>query len=367
MCTEYTTEVVYDSRIIVVNYAFDLSNPLLSHQYEAVKYFAAHFKEVIVITGHEGSYPPMENVTVHSTSWEPGRKLWNIYRLLRTSIPILGRRNYSSVFFHMTDVQSAILSPIIWILGKPQFLWYAHTTKSKYLSVSSFWVDCIVTSTAGSCPIRSSKILPIGQAVDQSLFPFGRYDKKTFKKFIHVGRFDKSKRVDEIILAVSELRAEFDDLELLLVGSTANKDSREWADHVIENSTPYVEAGWLKFHEAIPKSQFAQLVSSHDIFVHRYDGSLDKTLIEATLLGVPVITTNPEYISIFGSWEGTFKPTIIDEYRAITMKENAELQKELIRRSQIAISNHSLENWGKRMSEILMVKAARGFNQSEIL
>lgn len=359
--------MVYDSRIIVFNYACDVSNPLLSHQYEAVKYFAAHFKEVIVITGHEGSYSPIENVRVYSTSWESGKKLRNIYRLLKTSIPILSSRNYVSVFFHMTDVQSAILSPIIWVLGKPQFLWYAHTTKSKYLSMSSHWVDYIVTSTAGSCPIRSSKVLPIGQAVDNFLFPFRYYEKNTLKKFIHVGRFDKSKHVDELISAVSQLRTEFDDLELLLVGSTANKDSKKWADQVIENSTPYVEAGWLKFHEAIPKSRFAQLVSSHDVFLHKYDGSLDKTLIEATLLGVPVITTNPEYISIFGSWEGVVAPTIIEEYRAITKIENTDLHEELIRRSQIAISNHSLENWGKRMSEILIVKDPTGLNQSEIL
>lgn len=358
--------MVYDARIIVFNYAFDVSDPLLSHQYEAVKYFAAHFKEVIVITGRKGSYPPLENVRVHSTSWEPGKKLRSIYRLFKFSIPVLGRRNYTSVFFHMTDVQAAILSPIIWVLKKPQFLWYAHATRSKYLIIASFWVSNVVTSTSGSCPIRTSKVLPIGQAVDASLFPFRKFDKGMLHKSIHVGRFDKSKHVDELILAVSELRSEIESLELMLVGSTANKESKKWAGEVIRDSKPFVEAGWLKFNEAIPKNQFAGLVSSYGIFLHKYEGSLDKTIIEATLLGVPVVTINPEYISIFGSWGGGVMPTIIDEYRAILKKDNHEIQNELIRRAQIAISNHSLENWGKRMSGILSRKAIRGFKQGEV-
>ncbi len=358
--------MVYNSRIVVFNYAFDVSDPLLSHQYEAVKYFAAHFKEVVVITGRKGSFPPLENVKVYSTSWKSGKKFRSVYRLFKVSIPVLARRNYTSVFFHMTDVQAAILSPIIRILKKPQFLWYAHTMKSKYLTFSSFWVSNIVTSTSGSCPIHTTKVLPIGQSVDTSLFPFRKFDKRMLHKSIHVGRFDKSKRVDELISAVNDLRAEFDSLELMLVGSTANKDSKRWADGVVKESMPFVEAGWLKFKEAIPKNQFVGLVSSYGIFLHKYEGSLDKTLIEATMLGVPVVTTNPEYISIFGSWGGRGMPSIIHEYRTILKKDNNEIQQELARRSQIAISDHSLENWGKRMSEILSGNSISGFKQVEV-
>ncbi len=358
--------MVYDSRIVVFNYAVDVQDPLLSHQYEAVKYFAAHFKEVIVVTGRVGEFPLLENVKIYSTFWVPNERLQNTFRLLKTALPVLGRRNYRSVFFHMTDVQAAILSPLIWALNKPQFLWYAHTTKSKYLRFASFWVNGIVTSTSGSCPIRKSKVLPIGQAIDVSLFPFRDFDRSALNQLIHVGRFDRSKKVDQLILAVNDLRLEFKNLELLLVGSTANQDSKEWAKGVVEDSKQFVEAGWLKFSEAIPKKEFANLVSEYGIFLHKYDGSLDKTLIESTLLGVPVITTNPEYLTIFGSWEGQDKVTIVGEYRSIIEKSTDYLQRELRRRAEIAIANHSLESWGKEMSEILRGSDDIRFIQGEV-
>lgn len=348
------------------NYTVDVTDPLLSHQYEAVKYFAAQFREVIVVTGRVGDFPPLENVKIFSTFWAPKQRLQNIFRLLKTALPLLGSRNYCSVFFHMTDVQAAILSPFIWALNKPQFLWYAHTTKSKYLRFASIWVNRIVTSTSGSCPIRKSKVLPIGQAIDVSLFPFRKFHKSALNKLIHVGRFDKSKKVDEIILAVNDLRFEFKRLELLLVGSTANQDSKEWAERVLEDSKPFVEAGWLRFSGAIPKKDFANLVSSYGIFLHKYEGSLDKTLIESTLLGVPVITTNPEYLSIFGTWEGQNKVTLMSEYRSIIEKSTSYLHRELSRRAEIAVTNHSLESWGKKMSEILSERENIGFTQGEM-
>ncbi len=355
-----------DSNIVVFNYALDVTDPLLSHQYEAVKFLASVFSEVTVVTGRLGDFPPLVNVSIYSTCWEQNRKLLSLFRLLKTSIPVLVKRNYASIFFHMTDLQAAILGPIIWILRKPQFLWYAHVTKSRYLTFASLWVSKIVTSTIGSCPIRTSKVLPIGQAIDNTLFPFSDYDKKKINRLIHVGRFDKSKNVDQLITAVSRLRVDFKDLELLLIGSTANQESKVWAERVVQDSSPYVEDGWLKFGEAIPKIKVSNLVREYGVFLHKYEGSLDKTIIESTLLGIPVVTTNPEYLSIFGSWGGRKSPTIGNEYRALVERSEVELRKELGRRAQIAVSNHTLEHWGKKMTAVLSGHALVDDAQSEI-
>ena len=86
-------------------------------------------------------------------------------------LKFLGKYRKFIIFSHMTEVQSGIIAPISKLLGIRHLLWYAHKSKSKYLVWNNIFVDEILTSTSGSCPIKSHKIKPIGQGIDQNLFP----------------------------------------------------------------------------------------------------------------------------------------------------------------------------------------------------
>ena len=82
-------------------------------------------------------------------------------------------------------------------------------------------------------------------------------------------------------------------------------------------------------------------------------GSLDKTLIEATLSGLPVVTTNPEYLENFGSWIGSDGSSLKEEFLALLTYTRDELANELKRRRDIAANHHSLENWAKQVNQLL--------------
>jgi glycosyltransferase involved in cell wall biosynthesis len=331
----------------------DPKDPLLSHQYEAVLALADDFDQITVITGKVGQIDSIPKIRIISTNWNPGHGLKNIFRLFVCAIPEIVRGDFGSVFYHMTDLQSALVSPLVRLRRKKQFLWYAHTFKSKYLIFASWWVTGIITSTSGSCPLSGKFVWPIGQAIDKNKFKPIPFEKLKFNKLIHIGRFDRSKNIDLLISTAEKLKRTFPNIELTIVGSPANLESRRWAKLLVEKYKSEIDNGWLKFKEAIPRNQFANEMAENGCFFHGYIGSLDKTLIEATMLRVPVITLNPEYLSLFGKWSNTTMPDLGDEYIALAGLDQNEINQELDRRLAVALRDHSLGNWVYQLAKIL--------------
>lgn len=331
----------------------DPKDPLLSHQYEAVMALANIFNEIIVITGRVGQLNSDPRIRIICTNWRPGHRLANVLMLLVKSIPEIIRGDFNSVFYHMTDLQSALLSPFVRLRRRRQFLWYAHTFKSKYLVFASHWVTGIVTSTRGSCPLTGKFVTPIGQAIDQDKFRPINFANLNFNKLVHIGRFDKSKNVNLLISTAVELKMIFPRVELTIVGSPANLESLDWAENLINDSKPWVEAGWLHFKDSIPREQFPIEMAKNGCFVHAYIGSLDKTLIESTMMRVPVITLNPEYINVFGTWSKLPNSDLKAEYLAFRDLTQDQINLELGRRLDLARRDHSLQNWIAQLAKHL--------------
>jgi len=331
----------------------DRKDPLLSHQYEAVNSLAEFFNKVIVVTGKIGEVEPNSKIKIFSTEWRPGERWGNLKRLLSISLPIIARGRFDSVFFHMTDLQCALLAPIIRLRGRRQYLWYAHTFKSNYLVFASWWVSKIITSTSGSCPISSPKVKPIGQAIDEKKFEALPFDHLNFSNLIHIGRFDKSKNIQLLINSARELRKTYPDVQLTLVGSPANTESRKWAHELMIETESEVQDGWLIFKKSIPRDLFRSEVGQNGCFFHGYVGSLDKTLVESTMLCVPVMTINPEYIAIFGTWGNSSGLSLLSEYKAFRSLSNMEIRAELERRLAIVKREHSLKHWVGELSSLL--------------
>ena len=331
----------------------DRKHPLLSHQYEAACALAEKFEHVTVITGNVGDVNQHSHIRIISTNWVPGKKITNLLRLYLSSIPLIIKGDFCSVFFHMTDLQCAVLSPLIRIRGRRQYLWYAHAFKSPYLTFASYWVNQIVTSTYGSCPLPASLVTPIGQAIDENRFkllPAGTFD---LQKIVSIGRFDKSKNIDLLISSCRELRQFFPDLSLTIIGSPANQESKRWSEALVADSYDDVRAGWLNFQDSISREAFPREIAKQGCFFHAYVGSLDKTLIESTMLGIPVVSINPEYLAIFGSWSGAKEINLVDEYLAMRRIPPMQLELEIARRYDIARRQHSLTHWIFELASIL--------------
>ena len=113
---------------------------------------------------------------------------------------------------------------------------------------------------------------------------------------------------------------------------------------------------WLKFTPYISRDLIPKTLLEADCFIHAFEGSLDKTLVEATFSGLPVITINNEYRQIFGSWNlnnpGN-KSTLEDEAMSLFAVPADRLEIEIDRRYKIAVDNHEILGWVDRLVKIL--------------
>lgn len=339
--------------LLVVNFTMDTNHPVLSHQIDIVEKLAPSFRKVIVLTANPGDYESHSNISICSTFWINGNPFRNLLNLYREFFRVLNSESVDVVFSHMTDVQSALLSPLTRLFRIKHYLWYAHKHKSRYLAFANFFVDGIITSTSGSCPIEGPKTYPVGQGVDSGIFQFKLHELPKKINFLHVGRFDSSKRIEKIIEFGIELRDLDIDFSLTLIGSPSNEVANQYSKFILSRYDGNPNMEWLTFLPGVRRSELPGLLHLYDVFVHAYEGSLDKTLIEATLCGLPVITTNIEYLQIFGCWGPGIGLTLKSEFLSFASKDRSDVRLEQVRRRQICSDQHSVESWISQVTSIL--------------
>ena len=338
--------------LLVFNYTLDESHPALSHQLELVEALSLKFEKIIVLSGSVNWVPSGNNIVVVSTNWVPGHNIRNILNFYRKFLGILFTEPFFAVFSHMTLIQSFLTAPFLRFCKIPHYLWYAHKKNSLMLRFVSVIATGIITSTYGSCPIKTSKVKYVGQSVNEKKFTRDASAKSSLNKLVHIGRADPSKNLNTIIKAVHELRMLYPYLQLTLVGSPSNLANARILQRLQLEWGEDVNQGWLIFLDAIPRQQIPNLLAQNDIFVHAFVGSLDKTLIEATMASLPVATLNTEYQRDFGVWSSV-PVDLKEELESILNLNFKHLQVEISERRSLAIRRHSLDHWVNSVSLIL--------------
>ncbi len=342
----------FSDNLLVLNYVMDPAHPALAHQVEVVEALALKFSAVTVITGKSDWVPTAPNIRVFTSNWIPGQNIKNICKFFRIFLQLIREYRFVAVFSHMTTVQSCLVGPILKLRGINHFLWYAHAQNSSLLRIAHFWVTKLITSTPGSCPMAGNKVLYLGQSINQETFKSTRNATLPFKRFVHLGRTDPSKNLSCIIETIFNFRKFDKELRLEFVGNPSGvsqsaefeKLKERWADSVIQ--------GWLVFSPAIPRELVPNLLQQHDVFIHAFKGSLDKTLIEATMTRVPVVTVNQEYINEFGSW-GKTPISLESELASLLSSDQAEVDLKLNGRVSKAIDNHSKKMWIDNLTKLI--------------
>jgi len=344
------------TNLLVINYAMDEKHQVFSHQIDLVNKLASHFDSVTVLTGHVGVCRISENIQVINFKWVAGKRVSSLLRFLRIFLKIVIKNRYSVLFSHMTSTHSAFVSPITKLLRLKHYLWYAHASNGVYLRVSKLLTNGIITSTSGSCPLKGKKIHPIGQSIDKNKFEKQQQTHFPIKNLIHTGRLDPSKNIYLIIEGVESLRKNYSELTLEIVGSPSSDLYKQHTQDLISKFSSNQYSSWLKFTSYIPRVDLPKLLRDKDGFIHSFQGSLDKTLVEATFSGLPVITINREYLNIFGSWgsgDNYDDLTLESEALALFKMSEDEIKCEVDRRYVLAVSQHEVTGWVDRLVKIL--------------
>lgn len=344
------------THLLVINYAMDEKSQVFSHQVEVVNKLADKYDQVSVLTGLIGTYKVSSNVKVFSCNWIPGKRFTSLFRFMTKFLQLLGSNKFTCIFSHMTSVQSTFISPITRVLRIRHYLWYAHTSDNIYLQISRQLTNGIITSTPGSCPIKGRKVYAIGQSVDSKVFDKKLELETPIIKLIHIGRFDPSKNIESIVAEIKHLRDEHPGLKLNIIGSPSSNKFQHFMESVKSKFMADVQIGWLTFTPAIERIKLPDELKKYDCFVHAFQGSLDKTLVEATLAAIPVVTVNKEYLKIFGKWSNGNSDnqiTLTSELRFILNLDATAITKEVDRRYEIARTNHDMEGWINRLVNVL--------------
>jgi glycosyltransferase involved in cell wall biosynthesis len=326
------------------------ANTIFSHQLEIALRLSPSYSRIMVLSNEMPTGKLPINMTVMPTGWVNGSKLLSALRFLRIGTWALIRYRPDVIFCHMTEVQNLILAPLARIVRIPIYLWYAHMSLSPYLRISYLVSNGIITSTKFSCPIKGSKVIEIGQAIDSATFN-GPEFRGPIRKLIHLGRFDESKNIAALIETVSSMRNEYPELTLEIIGTASNPKNQSYANSILKK---YKEEKWLKFLPSIPRAQVPKKLIESDCFIHAYEGSLDKILVEATFVRRPVVTRNHGYLEEFGTWSDSIPSTLELELRSLLIRSDKEIAIEVNRRYEIATNNHDISSWVDKLNSILI-------------
>ena len=329
---------------------------VFSHQRETVIALARSFESIKVFTTESSPHPLPENITVVEIPWRRDFKLLNLLRIIGTTFPVLVKNRDAIVFSYMTDVHAAILAPLTWSLKIRHVLWYAHASNSLYLIWSSFFLSRIVSSTPGSCnlEVNKEKIVFINQGIKQNDFPLRPRAHRNLVRLMYYGRLDISKNIHLLNDLILELNRDKKIYTLDIFGKPANSESELYLNNL--RASPGLSQE-IRFNSPIARQAISGLSEQFDIFVNLFTGSLDKTLIESTFMGLPVVTWNKEFCFEFGTWNG--EPAsdslefIIREILFLSSMEEGTIRKENLRRLGVALNNHSFDGWLIRLLSVL--------------
>lgn len=333
----------------------DSRNLVFSHQRQTVLALSKLFDLVEVFTLESSSEPLPSNIKVTILPWAKKSAARNLGIIIKTVYPILVFNRKSVFFTHMADVHAAIISPLTWLLRIRHVLWYAHATNSFYLVWASFFVSTIVSSTTGSCNLRVNrrKVRFINQGISPAEFPNFARRELSFKRIISYGRLDESKNIHLFPNLIQTLNSSEKLFSIHIYGQPVKRDSVDYLAKIKFSLTSQSLNYAIAFKGRISRSEIKNIAKKYDIFLNLFSGSLDKTLIEATFMGLPVVTWNREYCEQFGTWSNlpvdASMEFIIMEINCLRSMSLSQFAAENNRRLEIALTKHSFDGWIKRL------------------
>ncbi len=403
-------------RLLILTQKVDKNDDVLGFFYFWIKEFAKHCQSITVIALEVGDYDGLpKNVRVLSLGKE--NKKLQLFKRLKYILNFYKyiwqeRKSYDSVFVHMNP-EYVVLGGLFWrAFGKRISLWYTHKAVNLKLRLAEILVDVIFTASRESFRLPSKKVKVLGHGIrvqvlkkvkssqfemlkssdltfsdtendfsrplsprdplscSPSLLRRGlggglKEQSKTFK-IITVGRTSPIKDYETLIKAIEFLNQELgirnQELLVEIIGKPITDEDKEYFVRLQKMIKQKGLEKIIKFKGAVPNKEIINYLSQADLFAHMSrTGSLDKAILEAMAVGLPVISSNKAVLNDvlgkelkdkLGYPEGDAKAMAerIKEIMNLSPEEREKLEKRL---RNIVESKHSLERLVKKIIDSL--------------
>jgi glycosyltransferase involved in cell wall biosynthesis len=348
-------------KLLIFTQKIDTKDSVLGFFHNWVIEFSKKFEKVTVICLQKGEYSLPDNVKVLSLGKEEGLGRM-VYIKRFYSYIYRERKNYDSVFVHMNQVY-IILGGLLWKLwGKKMGLWYAHGSISRSLRVAEKMTDLVFTSTQSGFRLPSKKINIMGQGIDPHLFkPLGDnvYSKENFFNIISVGRISPIKDYDTFIDAISLVHNNDKNVSVSVIGGAGTEEQEHYLEtlkiKVLDKGLGEV----VNFLGPVQNDKIITHLQKSNLYINAsHTGSLDKAILEAMSVEVPILTCNEALLGILGPYENKLmfpkgNPSILsDKIMNIISMTNNESQKMRSDLREIVVKKHSIQGLIKKIKDV---------------
>lgn len=284
-------------KLLIVTQVVDSTDSDLGFFHTWLETFAASCDKLTVVCLQAGKHSLPPSVRVLSLGKEERKsrliKAWRFYRYIWRE-----RGEYDAVFVHM-NAEYVIMGGWLWrLLQKPVALWYVHKHVGVRLRLALALTNLVFTTSAESFRIPSPKVHIVGHGIPDDAFIERRVREHDRKKIVMVGRVSRSKGID---VGVRVLEALGDEYSLTIVGGVHTFDDQQYQKEVerLVESKHLGES--VHFAGAVSPSDVRKYYAEGDVFLHTSTtGSMDKVVLEALAVGVPVVSTGDAFKEVPG-------------------------------------------------------------------
>ncbi len=275
-------------KLLICTQAVDRDDPILGFFHAWIAEFAKRAEKVTVVCLRKGKYD-LPNVEVIAL----GEKAKFARALELISIAHGRKGEYDAVFVHMNP-EYLVAAGWLWrLLGKRTALWYVHKSK-RLLRLAIPFADTILTVSNDTFPIANSKVKAVGHGVDTDFFhPISAVDNSW--RVVSVGRVSAQKNTAVMIEQVLAFARAGDnhDVHFDVYGAPVTAEEKKY-EAELETRLPSLDPDKIVTlkgpisHEKVPGS-----LAGASVFLNMgLTGGVDKAVLEAMSMGIPVISTS---------------------------------------------------------------------------
>jgi glycosyltransferase involved in cell wall biosynthesis len=348
-------------KLLIITQRLDKNDAVLGFFHRWIEEFAKEIDKVFVISQYTGNYSLPENVEVFSLGKEKkiskALQLFNFYRALFRDL-----KKADAVFVHMVPMWVVLGWPFFRAKRKKIFLWYTHKSVTFWLKFAEKAVVKIFTASPESFRLFSKKVLVVGHGIDIEAFqPRHRKTKAKNQKLIilSVGRIAKAKN-QKTLLETADILANqknFKNFEIQFIGAPILKQDQEYFEEIRKFASEKKLEKFVKFLGDVPHGVIKNYYEKADIFAHlSRTGSVDKVVLEAIVMGVPVYSSSEAFKNILPfQFLISDKPNELAE-KIISFTPPPEEIMSALR--DYAIRNHSLKNLISKITREMRIRKA---------
>jgi len=283
-------------KLLIITQKVDDKDAILGFFVAWLKEFAKNVDQVTVITLFKGDYQLPSNVEIYSLGKEKGKgrisRLLKFRKLIKQLLP-----ESDAVLAHMCPEYVIALKHENIKAKKPLFLWYTHKSVSKYLIKAEKLVEKIFTASKESCRIESNKIVITGHGIDFEHFRPKEKSAKDYFEIATVGRIAPVKNLETLIEAVSQLPFEVKEkIKVKIIGEPLLEVDEKYENDLRSMIDEQGLHKVVKFTGPVVYNDLPKVLSQADLFVNlSKTGSIDKAVLEAMAMNIPVLTSNEAF------------------------------------------------------------------------